>query len=122
MIRNNKELKRSLFLLAGICLMLAVCGFLHSSLTGLLVLAAGLTVCAVFLFTEISRYKKLQSFSEHLNELLQRGGEQQREREAPYHRERLSLSQIPCHCSASRNARSENEYICCGRAKLLNAL
>ena len=73
MIRNNKELKRSLILLAGICLALSICGFLHSSLTGLLVLAAGLVVCLVFLFTEISRYKKLQSFSEHLNELLQRG-------------------------------------------------
>ena len=73
MIRNNKELKRSLILLAGICLALSICGFLHSSLTGLLVLAAGLAICLVFLFTEISRYKKLQSFSEHLNELLQKG-------------------------------------------------
>ncbi|MBQ5952587.1 MAG: HAMP domain-containing histidine kinase [Lachnospiraceae bacterium] len=73
MIRNNKELKRSLLLLSGLCLALTVCGFLHSSLTGLLVLAAGIAVCLVFLLTEISRYKKLQSFSEHLNELLQRG-------------------------------------------------
>lgn len=73
MIRNNKELKRSLILLLGVCLALAGCGFLHSGLTGLLVLAAGLAACLVFLFTEISRYKKLQSFSKHLNELLQRG-------------------------------------------------
>ena len=73
MIRNNKELKRSFLLLSGICLALTVCGFLHSMLTGLLVLAVSLTVCLVFLFTEISRYKKLKSFSEHLNELLQRG-------------------------------------------------
>ena len=73
MIRNNKELKRSLVLISCICLALAVCGFLHSSLTGLLMLAGGLAVCLVFLFTEVSRYKKLQTFSEHLNELLQRG-------------------------------------------------
>ena len=73
MIRKNKELKRSLILLSVICLALAVCGFLHSSLTGLLVLAGCLAVCLVFFFTEISRYKKLQSFSKHLNELLQRG-------------------------------------------------
>ena len=73
MIRNNKELKRSLILLSCICLALTVCGFLHSALTGLLVLAVSLSVCLIFLFTEISRYKKLQSFSEHLNELLQRG-------------------------------------------------
>ena len=73
MIRNNKELKRSLILLSVICLALAVCGFLQSSLTGLLVLAAGLAVCLVFFFTEISRYKKLKSFSEQLRELLQRG-------------------------------------------------
>ena len=71
MIRNNKELKRSLILLSVICLALAVCGFLHSALTGLLVLAVSLAVCLVFFFTEISRYKKLQSFSKHLNELLQ---------------------------------------------------
>ena len=57
MIRNNKELKRSLILLSVICLALAVCGFLHSSLTGLLVLAVSLAVCLVFLFTEVSRYK-----------------------------------------------------------------
>ena len=73
MIRNNKELKRSLLLLSGICLLLSICGFLHSAVTGLLVLAGGLAVCVVFLCTEISRYKKLQSFSEHLNELLQYG-------------------------------------------------
>ena len=73
MIRKNKELKRSLLLLSGICLVLSICGFLHSAMTGLLVLAGCLAVCLVFLFTEISRYKKLQSFSEHLNELLQYG-------------------------------------------------
>ena len=73
MIRKNKELKRSLLLLSGICLVLSICGFLHSAMTGLLVLAGCLAVCLVFLFTEISRYKKLQSFSEHLNELLQKG-------------------------------------------------
>ena len=73
MIRNNKELKRSLILLSCICLALTVCGFLHSSMTGLLILAAGLAVCLIFLFTELSRYKKLQSFSEHLGELLRCG-------------------------------------------------
>ena len=73
MIRNNKELKRSLFLLSGICLALTVCGFLYSFLTGLLVLAAGFAVCLIFFFTEISRYKKLQSFSEQLRELLRSG-------------------------------------------------
>ena len=73
MIRKNKELKRSFILLSVICLALAVCGFLHSALTGLLVLAVSLSVCLIFLFTEVSRYKQLQTFSEHLNELLQRG-------------------------------------------------
>ena len=49
MIRNNKELKRSLILLSCICLALTVGGFLHSSMTGLLILAALVAVAAVAL-------------------------------------------------------------------------
>ena len=73
MIRNNKELKRSLFLLLGVCLLGILAGFLIAPQTGLLVLSVSVAVCLIFLFTEISRYQKLQSFSGQLNALLTHG-------------------------------------------------
>jgi DNA-binding transcriptional ArsR family regulator len=73
MIRNNKELKRSLFLLLGVCLLGILAGFLIAPQTGLLVLSVSVAICLIFLFTEISRYQKLQSFSGQLNALLTHG-------------------------------------------------
>ncbi len=73
MIRKNKELRRGLLLLLFIGLLLTAAAFLHARLTGLLVLAAVLAVCLIYLLTEFSRYRKLQAMNRHLDALLQGG-------------------------------------------------
>lgn len=73
MLAKNKELRRSLFWMIGAGLLLACVGFLHTPLTGLLVLAGSALSCLIFLLTERARYQRLQSFSAHLGSLLQGG-------------------------------------------------
>ena len=73
MIWNNKEFRLGLLLMAGVSLILAAAGFFHSVLTGLLVLAAGLSACLIYYFTERQRYRKLEELSAHLTTLLREG-------------------------------------------------
>ena len=70
MFQNNRELYRSLTVLAVSSGILAVLGFCVSLFAGILTLLAGLTGLAVFLVTERYRYGKLQRLSADLERLL----------------------------------------------------
>ncbi len=70
---KNKELLTGLVADTGISLALIILGFAHSTVTGLLVLAACAAGTAVYLLTEHHRYRRLQKLSNDLSSLLLRG-------------------------------------------------
>ncbi len=70
MVQKNKELRRgALAFLAGAVVFSSV-GFLISALCGWLILAACVTMFGIYLATELCRYRKLQSLSQGLDDLL----------------------------------------------------
>lgn len=70
MIQNNKELRRSIVLIAIVTAVLAVVGFVISTACGCLVLAACIVIAGVHIGTEIYRYRRLQKLSGDLDRLL----------------------------------------------------
>ncbi len=72
---KNKELLTGLVIYAGFSLVWGIVGFVHSSITGLLVLAAWAAGTAVYLLTERHRYRRLQKLSNDLSSLLLRGSQ-----------------------------------------------
>lgn len=70
MIQNNKELRRSIVLIAIVTVVLAVVGFVISTTCGVLVLAACIVIAGIHIGTEIYRYRRLQKLSADLDRLL----------------------------------------------------
>lgn len=70
MIQNNKELRRSIVLIAIVTVVLAVVGFVISTICGVLVLAACIVIAGIHIGTEIYRYRRLQKLSADLDRLL----------------------------------------------------
>lgn len=70
MIQNNKELRRSLVVIAIASIILTVVGFAISATCGLLVLAACIVIACIHIGTEIYRYHRLQKLSADLDRLL----------------------------------------------------
>ena len=73
MIQNNKELRRSIVLIAIVTVVLAVVGFVISTTCGVLVLAACIVIAGIHIGTEIYRYRRLQKLSADLDRLLVSG-------------------------------------------------
>ena len=70
MIQNNKELRRSIVIIAIATVVLAVVGFVISITCGVLVLAACIVSAGIHIGTEIYRYRRLQKLSADLDRLL----------------------------------------------------
>lgn len=70
MFQNNKELRRSIVLIAIVTVVLAVVGFVISITCGVLVLAACIVIFGIHIGTEIYRYRRLQKLSADLDRLL----------------------------------------------------
>ena len=70
MIQNNKELRRSIVLIAIVTVVLAVVGFAISTICGVLVLATCIVIAGIHIGTEIYRYRRLQKLSADLDRLL----------------------------------------------------
>lgn len=70
MIQNNRELRRGLWLIAGVTAVLSGAGFMVSAACGWLVLGACLAISLIHLGTERYRYRRLQKLSHDLDELL----------------------------------------------------
>ena len=70
MIQNNKELRRSIVLIAIVTVVLAVVGFVISTTCGVLVLAACIVIAGIHIGIEIYRYRRLQKLSADLDRLL----------------------------------------------------
>lgn len=73
MILNNKELRRSVWLMAAAAAVLSGIGFSYSTDCGILVLAACLVLFAIHLGTEFCRYRTLQKLSREMDALLTGG-------------------------------------------------
>ena len=70
MIQNNKELRRSIVLIAIVTVVLAVVGFVISTTCGVLVLIACIVITAIHIGTEVYRYRRLQKLRADLDRLL----------------------------------------------------
>ena len=70
MFQNNKELRRSIVVIAIATVVLAVVGFVISTTCGALVLAACIVIAGIHIGTEIYRYRRLQKLSADLDRLL----------------------------------------------------
>ncbi len=70
---HNKEIARSIWLLAAVTIVLAGIGFFLSAACGALVLLACAAVSAVHLGVEHYRYRRLQKLSQDLDDLLING-------------------------------------------------
>ena len=70
MIQNNKELHRSIILIAIVMVVLAVVGFAISTACGVLVLVACIAIAGIHIGTEMYRYCRLQKLSADLDRLL----------------------------------------------------
>lgn len=73
MLKNNAQLRQSLWALLAAAALLGGLGFLLSPLCGALVLGSCLVCAGIHLVTEHRRYRALQSFSAQLEALLLRG-------------------------------------------------
>lgn len=70
MIQNNKELRRSIVIIAVATIILSIAGFAISTACGVLVLAACIVIAGIHIGTEIYRYRRLQKLSADLDRLL----------------------------------------------------
>lgn len=70
MIQNNKELRRSIVIIAIATVVLAVVGFVISTTCGVLAMAACIVIAGIHIGTEIYRYHRLQKLSTDLDRLL----------------------------------------------------
>lgn len=70
MIHNNKELRRSIVVIAVATVVFAIVGFVISTNCGVLVLAACIVIASIHIGTEIYRYRRLQKLSADLDRLL----------------------------------------------------
>ena len=73
MIQNNKELRRSIVIIAVTTIILSIVGFVISTTCGVLVLAACIVIAGIHIGTEIYRYRRLQKLSADLDRLLVSG-------------------------------------------------
>lgn len=70
MIQNNKELRRSIVIIAVATIFLSIAGFAISTACGVLVLTACIAIAGIHIGTEIYRYCRLQKLSADLDRLL----------------------------------------------------
>lgn len=70
MFQNNKELRRSIVIIAIATVVLAVFSFVISTACGVLVLAACIVLAGIHIGTEVYRYRRLQKLSADLDWLL----------------------------------------------------
>lgn len=70
MFQSNKELRRSIVIIAIATVVLAIVGFMISAACGVLVLAACVVIAGIHLGTEYYRYRRLQKLSRDLDDLL----------------------------------------------------
>lgn len=70
MFQNNKELRRSIVIIAIATVVLAVVGFVISTTCGVLVLVACIVIACIHIGTEAYRYRRLQKLSADLDRLL----------------------------------------------------
>ena len=70
MIQSNKELRRSIVIIAVATIILSIAGFAISTACGALVLAACIVIAGIHIGTEIYRYRRLQKLSANLDRLL----------------------------------------------------
>ena len=70
MIQNNKELRRSIVIIAVATIFLSIAGFAISTACGVLVLTACIAIAGIHTGTEIYRYCRLQKLSADLDRLL----------------------------------------------------
>lgn len=73
MVQNNKELRLGVFAFLAGAAVFSMIGFLVSVLCGLLLLAACMVMLAIYLATECSRYHRLQTLTQGLDDLLVSG-------------------------------------------------
>lgn len=73
MLRNNKELHRSMLLIVIATILLSFAGFVICTACGTLVLGACIVMAAIHIGTERCRYRRLQRLSEDLDKLLTGG-------------------------------------------------
>ena len=70
MFQNNKELRRSIVVIAIATIILTIAGFAISIACGCLVLVACIVIAGIHIGTEIYRYRRLQKLSADLDRLL----------------------------------------------------